>query len=67
MKPLILPALGSIASQLFFYMDDFGIKLPSKVDMSLNKWNFFFRIVTLTFLVKKFKLQQIHIFGYRYL
>ena len=29
--------MGSIASQLFFLKDDFGIKYPTKVDMTLNK------------------------------
>ena len=35
-KPKSL-AIGLIASLLFFYNDDFGIKWPMKVDMPLNK------------------------------
>ena len=37
MNPLILPAMGSIVSLLFFYKDIFGIKQPIKVDMPLNQ------------------------------
>ena len=37
MKPLILPAIGYLASLQFFSKDGFGIKYPSKVDMPLNK------------------------------
>ena len=37
MNPLILPAMALIVPLLFFYKDDFGIKLSKKVDMQLNK------------------------------
>ena len=35
----IPPAMGSIVALIFFfsYLDDFGIKLPIKVDIQLNK------------------------------
>ena len=33
MNPLIPPAMGQILSLLFFKKDDFGIKLPTEVDM----------------------------------
>ena len=39
MNPFILPAMGLIVRLLFFYKDGFGIKLPTKVDMPLNKEN----------------------------
>ena len=35
--PFISPAMGSIAPLLSFYKYGFGIKYPTKVDMSLNK------------------------------
>ena len=37
MNSLILPAIGLIVPLLFFLRHDFGIKLPIKVDMPLNK------------------------------
>ena len=37
MNPLILPAMGEIASLLFFWNNNFGIQQPMKVDMPLNK------------------------------
>ena len=37
MNPLILPDMGQIASQLFFYKGSFRIKLLPEVDMPLNK------------------------------
>ena len=40
MKSLTLPTMGYIASPLLFYEDGFSIKLPTKVDMSLNNNNF---------------------------
>ena len=37
MNPLILPAMGKIAPLLFFSKNGVDIKLPSKVDVPLNK------------------------------
>ena len=37
MNPLILPAMGEIVPLLFFLENGFGIKLPTKVDVPLNK------------------------------
>ena len=37
MNLLIPPAIGSIVPLPFFYKDCFDIKLPTKVDMLLNK------------------------------
>ena len=31
------PTMSYIVLQLFFYKDDFGIKLPTQVDISLTK------------------------------
>ena len=33
MNPFIFPAMGQIVPSLFFYENDFGIKLLTKVDM----------------------------------
>ena len=37
MDPFILPVMGQIAPQPFFYDNGFGIKYPTEVDMPLNK------------------------------
>ena len=37
MNSFILSAFGQIVLLQFFYDGDFGIKLPTKVDMPLNK------------------------------
>ena len=36
-NPLILPSMGYVVPLLFFPEKRFGIKLPAKVDMPLNK------------------------------
>ena len=37
MNPLIPQAMGQIVALLVFYKDGFGIKYPTKADMTLNK------------------------------
>ena len=37
MNPLVLPARSEIVPLLFFLNDGFGIKVPTRVDMPLNK------------------------------
>ena len=37
MNPLIFPTIGSTVPLLFFWKGGFGIKLPMKADMPLNK------------------------------
>ena len=37
MKPIISKAMGWIVPKIIFYEDKYGIKLPTNVDMTLNK------------------------------